>query len=198
MKKRRNNRLIALMLTMILLFSSITGNIFALELVDSELSEQTNTPNQASISQDASLSGSSAEETAEPQIVEEDVSKRGKFEKHYLCSDGSYMAVVYPEQVNYYDGGEWKEVDNTLTLSTETDGDPHGEVIGLGNVNGKNSISSVLTSSNIVRSIQHELTHNLGGRHCDEDTPSEKCVLKAGPNDTSQWCSICSAAIMNN
>ena len=36
-------------------------------------------------------------------IVEEDLSKRGQFEKHYLCSDGTYVSVTYPEAVHYLD-----------------------------------------------------------------------------------------------
>ena len=122
MKKRRNNKLIALMLTIVMLFCSVSSNAISLDTVDAAMSEQTNTPTQESISQDASLSSSSAvEERAELQIIQEDVSKRDKFEKHYLCSDGSYVAIVYPEQVNYYDSGEWKEVDNTLKLSSSAD-----------------------------------------------------------------------------
>ena len=53
MKRQRNNRLIALMLTMILLFSSVAGNVFALDLADAAMSEQANTPIQEPISQDA-------------------------------------------------------------------------------------------------------------------------------------------------
>lgn len=35
-----------------------------------------------------------------PVIVEEDLGKRGEYEKHFLCDDGSYMAVSYPEPVH--------------------------------------------------------------------------------------------------
>ena len=36
-------------------------------------------------------------------LVEEDLSKRGQFEKHYLCSDGTYVSVTYPEAIHYLD-----------------------------------------------------------------------------------------------
>ena len=56
-----------------------------------------------------------------PDVSAEVVFKRKEFEKHYLLSDGSFMAVVYPEAVHYQEkGGDWEEVDNTLTLSTST------------------------------------------------------------------------------
>lgn len=71
----------------------------------------------------AGASGLSAGESAEsgtmaPEAVisAEDISRRGDFEKHYLLSDGSFIAVSYAEAVHYRDAnGEWAEVDNTLT-----------------------------------------------------------------------------------
>ncbi len=46
--------------------------------------------------------------SAEPTILYEDETKRGEFEKHYICSDGSYVAATYPEQVCYLDeDGIW-------------------------------------------------------------------------------------------
>ncbi len=45
----------------------------------------------------------------------EDTSKRNQFEKHFLLSDGSFMAVSYAEAVHFLDSnGFWSEVDNTL------------------------------------------------------------------------------------
>lgn len=68
------------------------------------------------------------------------------------------------------------------------------QVIGLGNVNGKNSITSTLSTSSLKRSIQHELTHNLGGTH-ENCTPNQDCVLKG---DFNKWCDNCREAIKNN
>ena len=36
----------------------------------------------------------------ESAIVSEDVSKRGENEKHFLCEDGSYIAVAYADVVH--------------------------------------------------------------------------------------------------
>lgn len=52
-------------------------------------------------------------------LVEEDLSKRGQFEKHYLCSDGTYISVTYPEAVHYLDdNNNWQDVDQTLTYDS--------------------------------------------------------------------------------
>lgn len=55
--------------------------------------------------------------TDDVYIIEEDFTKRGEFEKHFLCSDGLYRAVTYSEPVHYYDTstGTWK--DNNLSLA---------------------------------------------------------------------------------
>ena len=51
---------------------------------------------------------------SEPVIVEEDISLRGTYEKHFIMSDGSSMAVAYNEPVHYEEDGQWFEIDNTL------------------------------------------------------------------------------------
>ena len=60
----------------------------------------------------AMSAGGTAEETDisnEVYIVDEDITKRGEYEKHFLCSDGIYRAVTYAEPVHYYDSstGTW-------------------------------------------------------------------------------------------
>ena len=50
-------------------------------------------------------------------VLEEDVSKRNEFSKHYVTPDGRRYAVIYSDQIHYEEDGEWKEVDNTFTLS---------------------------------------------------------------------------------
>ena len=59
---------------------------------------------------------------AEPIILQEDVSMRGEYEKHFILSDGSYQVALYNEPVHQLRRGEWVEVDNTLTLQTSSDG----------------------------------------------------------------------------
>ena len=54
-----------------------------------------------------------------PMIVSEAVSKRGEFEKHFLCDDGSFIAVSYPEPVHMQVDDQW--VDIELPLVEEND-----------------------------------------------------------------------------
>lgn len=53
------------------------------------------------------------------KIVREVVELREESVKHFLCEDGSYIAVSYAEPVHYEKNGEWLEIDNTLVLSSE-------------------------------------------------------------------------------
>lgn len=56
------------------------------------------------------------QDLSEQKIVKEDITKRNTYEKHFVCEDGTYIAVTYPEQVCYKDSnGNWLEVDNTLS-----------------------------------------------------------------------------------
>ena len=58
-------------------------------------------------------------ESSDIFVVEEDVTKRGEFEKHFLCSDGTYRAVTYAEPVHHYDSatGAWQDNDVSLALN---------------------------------------------------------------------------------
>lgn len=70
----------------------------------------------------------------------------------------------------------------------------HSEVVGLGSLNGKDALTSTLTTPNLSRSIQHELTHNLGGSHSTCNA-NQKCVLQG---DFGYWCDVCRANIFKN
>jgi hypothetical protein len=51
------------------------------------------------------------------QIENELLSKRGEFEKHFVQSDGSVLAVSYPQKVHYQDeAGQWTDVDSRLVI----------------------------------------------------------------------------------
>jgi len=61
-------------------------------------------------------------EPTEATILYEDESLRGKHEKHFLMSDGTYQVNIYNEPIHYETDSGWAEVDNTLRLSTARDG----------------------------------------------------------------------------
>lgn len=60
-----------------------------------------------------------AEETP-PKIIREATELREESVKHFLCEDGSYIAATYSAPVHYKENGEWKEIDNSLSLDRTT------------------------------------------------------------------------------
>ena len=56
----------------------------------------------------------------EVTVLYEEESKRTEHEKHYFCSDGSYIAVSYPQAVHYLDDdGVYRDIDNSLCYDEE-------------------------------------------------------------------------------
>lgn len=60
------------------------------------------------------------EKEEEISVVEEVESLRDEYEKHFLMSDGSYVAASYTEPIHKMVDDSWVEVDNTLTLDSAT------------------------------------------------------------------------------
>ena len=74
-----------------------------------------------------------------------------------------------------------------------SDKNSHGKVVGLGDVDGKDAVTSITESPDIVKSIQHELTHNLGrDDHC---TAGQKCIYSG---NLGYWCDACAQYIEDN
>ena len=59
-------------------------------------------------------------EKVNAKIVREITELREESVKHFLCEDGSYIAATYSAPVHYYENGEWKEIDNSLSLDRTT------------------------------------------------------------------------------
>jgi YD repeat-containing protein len=55
-------------------------------------------------------------------IVGERVDKRQRNVKHFYMDNGTYVAMVYNQPVHYYDGSEWKDIDNTLEEKDDAKG----------------------------------------------------------------------------
>lgn len=54
------------------------------------------------------------------KIVREVTELREESVKHFLCEDGSYIAATYSAPVHYKENGEWREIDNSLSLDRTT------------------------------------------------------------------------------
>lgn len=98
--KKRNTKLLSLLLSVCMLFACLPLQVLS-------ISEATD-----------------AEEATHPSdevyIIDEDITKRSEYEKHFLCSDGTYRAVTYAEPIHYYDSetGNWQDNDVSLYLNT--------------------------------------------------------------------------------
>ena len=57
------------------------------------------------------------------RIIGEDESLRTEDTKHFILSNGTRIAAQYEVPVHYKDNGEWKDIDNTLTLQNSVDAD---------------------------------------------------------------------------
>jgi YD repeat-containing protein len=66
------------------------------------------------ISEDTVADNGAVDSEMEPDIIGEVVEKRERNVKHFLRDDGSFVAAIYPENVHYKDGDEWKEIDNSI------------------------------------------------------------------------------------
>ena len=62
-----------------------------------------------------------AQQTQELSVVREEVALRDEFSKHFLLSDGSFMAISYPEAVHVRSGDGWEEIDNTVFLNQNSE-----------------------------------------------------------------------------
>lgn len=104
---RIGNRIIATFMAFIIAFVSAPIQAIALDMENAQQIEE-------------NIIDTSCE-NKDVFLVEEDLSKRGQFEKHYLCSDGTYVSVTYPEAVHYLDANnKWQDVDQSLSYDSAT------------------------------------------------------------------------------
>ncbi len=105
---KTSKKIVAIIMTLLTLMSicSVAMPIFAQEIVFS----------------DDDFIDEIVETEEEPYILSEDLTKREENVKHFLMSDGSYLAAQYDEPVHYEnDNGEWIDYDNNLTKSEATE-----------------------------------------------------------------------------
>lgn len=113
--KKAAKCIISIMLTVVCLFSyTLRDTAYALS---NELQHRTHIRN---------VAGEIAEEPSEilpdSPLLYEDVSGREENIKRFVREDRAVEAVIYPYPVHYEENGEWKDIDNRLTLQTRADG----------------------------------------------------------------------------
>lgn len=116
MKKYKFLRCLAFLLVVVMLIASFPVASLAQTL---ETTENDNIEETISQPTYENLTETELDETEKDvYILSEDTTKRGEFEKHYLCSDGTFVAVTYAEAVHYRDdNGEWTDIDNSLSAN---------------------------------------------------------------------------------
>ena len=74
-------------------------------------------------------------------IVAEDESSRGEFYKEYIMNNGLRYATVYPSAIHYEEGGQWKDIDNTLVAAISGGKSVYQNTAGAWNVRFPQSLS---------------------------------------------------------
>lgn len=126
-------------------------------------------------------------------IVGEDYSKRSEFGKHYICSDGTYMAVSYPEAVHYKNNnGEWIEVNNTFISN--------GNSYKNANDNFKVSFSKEFSGQQLVSLSQgiHTLTWSLGAYKKDIEIETNVRLSSIAPIESKTFATNSERLITDN
>ncbi len=113
--KKATKCIISIMLTVVCMFSyTLRDTAYALS---NELQHRAHIRN---------IAGEIAEEPSEilpdSPLLYEDVSGREENIKRFVREDRAVEAVIYPYPVHYEENGEWKDIDNRLTLQTRADG----------------------------------------------------------------------------
>lgn len=153
MNKHFNKRLLALILSAILLICACPLSVFASELNGMNTAAMPGSGGDGPPSDSTGMSDIDLgfdldiDENFDTDIsaeLTEDIKLRDTFTKHYTDGKGKYYAVVFPEQVHYLENGEWKEIDNSLTLNKQ------GNAYISGNKSFKTGFSKSSSSAELV------------------------------------------------
>ncbi|MBQ5712225.1 MAG: DNRLRE domain-containing protein, partial [Oscillospiraceae bacterium] len=153
MELKRIKSICSVLMVIVMMLSLFPGDVYATnEATDCVLDDE-----KLSVTESEVLS--EFESGNGPTVLYEDVSRRGRYEKHFVLSDGSYQAVVYTEPIHYATASGWEEVDNTLSLQDDLDGGKrYVTVDGLADVSFASSANDRLVT---VKHDGYELSWNV-------------------------------------
>jgi RHS repeat-associated protein len=112
MKKHSYRKQLSILLVIALVVTSFPSYVLA----------NTGSADQTSSEQSDSLIKYDPNYKGKIEIVEELPFKRGEFEKHFVNTDGSMIAVSYPEAVHYQVNGTWEDIDSRLVVKDKEKG----------------------------------------------------------------------------
>lgn len=120
----------------------------------------------------SALDSLSVEETT-AKIVSEVTEMREESVKYFLCDDGSYIAATYAAPVHYNENGVWKEIDNTLTLSSKS-----GETVYLTKGGLNVTVPSELGSGKRFTATNGGYTISFGVKSIDNSLSAQAKVVE--------------------
>lgn len=119
MRKKMCPNILAMILVLALLVSSIPTQAFAVVGDTSASGQELDAP-ASPLKQDSTIDISALKNVitneffVEAYIIGEDEGKRSEFYKEYILSNGARLATIYPSSIHYDENGKWKDIDNTL------------------------------------------------------------------------------------
>lgn len=161
--------------TMAAVYNSAVDDIYRTYCIDFSL---------VSTSQSSQLNGNSCPNTTASNICTTSCGAHTSCSTSHHKSASRLLALLTSS--NYY---TYRLVSHAVCAYSSGS---HDEVVGMGYRPGKDSLTSMESTPNLERSIQHELTHNLGGSH-NTCIATQKCVLNG---DYGYWCDNCRSAIL--
>lgn len=114
MKKRKILRTTALALTLSMLITTIPTGIV-------QASEQSMFDKNGLLTQEMIDKRPQNESEEVQKIITEETEKRDAYTKYFLTEQNAHMVAMYPDPVHYEEDGQWKDIDNTLTLQENED-----------------------------------------------------------------------------
>ena len=110
MSRKIRNIITALVLAVVFLMQSVPGNL--LKVLADEIGALLET--ESNVSELLTVNLDDSGNIGNSYIVQENVNRRTLNSKEYLMSDDTIMIQQFIKPIHYYEGGEYKEIDNTL------------------------------------------------------------------------------------
>jgi len=121
-------------------------------------------------------------------IVEEDISKRQESEKHFICDDGSFIAVTYSEPIHEKVGKHWVEKEYKVTEKADETISPADETLKL-------SLAKMTGGTKLaeLESGEYKISWTVEASRSLTSQKAAKLTLASGKNATTTGTKAISA-----
>lgn len=97
------------------------------------------------------------ESKKEALILQEIKEKRTSNTKYFLKDDHSYEVAIYPNDIHYYEDGQWKDIDNSLEEAIDIEQDVSGKEVKQQTSGNKGNDFKVIGAGIVGEVIKNEL-----------------------------------------